>query len=100
MTAPDAPERGWRPVKRMLTRQEVAEAMRVTPRWVSEHISCGYTIGRRKLYAEAEVASIMESMRCHLSLSLPKRAAGRTTGFGARRTASILTKALELATAR
>jgi len=87
-------------MKRMLTRQEVAQAMRVTPRWVSENISCGYTIGRRRLYAEAEVASIMESMRCHTNSSRQERGAGRRSVFAGRRTASILTEALELATAR
>ena len=88
------------PVKRMLTRQEVAEALRVTLDWVSRHCPCGYKIGRRMLYAQAEVASFMESHRCHISLSLPKRAAGRIGASGGRRMGSTLTAALELQSAR
>lgn len=87
-------------MRRLLTRQEVAEALRVTPRWVSEHVPCGYRIGRRILYGEDEVAALVESMRCHTNSSpQARRVAPRSSPFVGRSSGSALTEAWALLSA-
>jgi DNA-binding transcriptional MerR regulator len=87
----------------LFTLEEVAARFRVSRRTLQAHIR-KYphyrTLGRRKLFTEADIARLYEALPCPSSSNLRVKARRRTTALEAPTSESMLTEARALVTER
>lgn len=81
-----------------LTMEEVSSRLHVSKRWLQGYVSgkpLGRIVGKKRLFTEADVMQIWESMPCPSS-SIKAQTARQTIGYVGRTTASELTRVREL----
>src|SRR5262249_46076515 len=86
--------------REFLTLEEVAQLFRVSRRTMQKFIRDHpfyRTLGRRKIFSQADVVRLYEALACPSNLSLPARARRRTGRSAAPTSADTLTEALKLA---